>query len=349
MATLSSLADRLRSELGDMSKSFVYQTVADGVTNRYLIPYSPLDGLNLVVTVGAADVSNAVEVEETTGYLTFDTLPTAGAPIIVAGTYYRYFTNAEICQYIDTAFGQHVSNHADGYGRGYTLSTLPGVEEYPVVVYASTLALYTLATDASFDIDITAPDGVQIPRSERYRQLMQMIQSRKDQYRELCSQLGIGLYKIDVFTLRRTSKTTDRYVPIYLPQEVDDRSMPQRAIIPIPSYGSAIAPSDVPTYDLMMYQGDSFQVELDFPFDISGYTFNSQIRVQPSSPTLVSTFTITPVAGNNQKLTLSLTSAQTTDIPERCFWDIQATTDADPTYQKTYMRGTVTCTREVTM
>lgn len=349
MATLSSLADRLRFEIGDTGKSFVHQALGDGTTNRFLIPYAPVDGASLLVYVNGANVSDAVTVEELTGYVTFDHSPAANAVVIFSGTYYRYFVDSEICQFIDTALGQHIANHADAYGRGYTLATLPGLEEYPVVIYASTLALYTLATDASFDIDITAPDGVVIPRTERYRQLMQMVQTRKDQYKEMCSLLGIGLYKIDVFTLRRTSKTTNRYVPVYLPQEVEDRSMPQRAILSMPSYGSAISPSDVPTYDLTMYQGDSFTVELDFPFDISGYNFSSQIRLQPGDPTIVGTFTITPVDGNNQKLTLSLTSDQTIIIPERTYWDIQATSDSDPTYQKTYMRGAVFNTREVTM
>ena len=349
MATLSSLSDRLRFEIGDTGKTFVYQVIADGTTDRFLIPYSPVNGTTLMVYVDNTDVSDAATVEELTGYVTLDDVPETGSVVVFSGTYYRYFVDSEICQFVDTAFGQHIANHADAYGRGYTYATLPGIEEYPVVVYASTLALYTLATDASFDIDITAPDGVQIPRSERYRQLMQMIEERKAQYRELCSMLGVGLYKIDVFTLRRTSKTTNRYVPVYLPQEVDDRSMPQRALLSMPSYGSAISPSDVPSYDLSMYQGDSFEVELDFPFDISGYNFASQIRMQPGDPSLVSHFTITPVTGNNQKLTLSLTSTQTSNLPERCYWDIQATTDDDPTYQKTYMRGAVFVTREVTM
>lgn len=346
MAILSSLADRLRSELGDLGKSFVFQFTADGTTNRFLLPYSPLDGEGLIVLDAAADVSANVEVEETTGYITFDVAPTAGHNIVVSGTYFRYFTNAEICEYVDTAFGQHIANHADGYGRGYTLASLPGIEEYPVVVYAASLALYTLATDASFDIDITAPDGVQIPRSERYRQLMQMIEVRKQQYRELCSQLGIGLYKIDVFSLRRISKTTNRYVPVYLPMEVDDRSMPRRAIIPIPSYGSAISPSDVPTYDLTMYEGDSFQVTLDFPFDVTDYTFESQIRVNYGDPGIAATFTTEKV--DTDKVKISLTPDQTVSLPERAYWDIQGTLDSDPTYQQTYMRGAVFCTRQVT-
>jgi hypothetical protein len=346
VATITNLSDRLRSELGDMGKSFVWQTVADGTTKRFLVPYSPLDGEGLIVLDAGADVSNSVTVEETTGYITFDIVPTAGHIIIVSGTYFRYFTNFEICEYVDTAFGQHVANHADGYGRGYTLNTLPGIEEYPVVIYASSLALYTLATDASFDIDIQAPDGVNIPRSERYRQLMQMIEVRKQQYRELCSQLGIGLYKIDVFSLRRISKTTNRYVPIYLPMEVDDRSIPHRAIIPIPSYGSAISPSDVPTYDLIMYEGDSFETTLDFPFDVTDYIFESQIRINYASPTIAATFTTEQV--DTDKIKITLTPEQTTSLPERAYWDIQGTIENDPTYQQTYLRGAVFCTRQVT-
>lgn len=349
MATLNSLADRLRFELGDTGKSFVHRVVVDGTTNRFLLPYSPVNGSTLMVLAEDTDISSAVTVEELTGYVTTDSVPTAGVTLTFSGTYYRYFIDSEICQFIDTAFGQHIANHADAHGRGYTLMTLPGIEEYPVVIYASTLALYTLATDSSFDIDITAPDGVVIPRSERYRQLMEMIQTRKEQYKELCSMLGIGLYKIDVFSLRRISKTTNRYVPVYLPMEVDDLSMPRRAELSMPSYGSAISASDVPTYDLTMYQGDSFSVELDFPFDISGYTFKSEIRMQQASPTLLATFTTTPVEGDNTKLTLSLTTVQTEALPERCYWDIQATSDSDPTYQKTYMRGVVYVTREVTM
>jgi len=346
VATLTTLADRLRDELGDFGKSFVYQFVADGTTNRYQIPYSPIDGAGLIVIDAGADVSANVEVEEETGFITFDVVPTAGHNIVISGTYFRYFTNDEICYYINTAFGQHVANHADGYGRGYTVATLPGIEEYPVIIYASALALYTLATDASFDIDITAPDGVMIPRSERYRQLQQMVQTRKDQYRELCSQLGVGLYKIDVFSFRRISKTTNRYVPIYIPQEVEDRSMPLRAIIPIPSYGSAISPSDVPTYDLVMYEGDSFTVELDFPFDVTGYTFTSQIRLNYSDPVIAATFNVDIT--DTQKVTLSLTPTQTTALPERAFWDIQGTTSDNPDYQQTFMRGTVFTTRQVT-
>jgi hypothetical protein len=304
----------------------------------------------MIITLDGTDISTTVDVEETTGYMTFDEVPEAGAVVVAAGTYFKYFTVTEIEQFVCTAFDQHTANHADTYGRAVLLDTLPGLEEYPVVTYASTLALYTLATDASFDIDITAPDGVQIPRSERYRQLMQMIEVRKQQYRELCSQLGIGLYKIDVFSLRRISKTTNRYVPIYLPLEVNDRSMPQRVILPIPSYGSAIAPSSVPTKDLMMYEGDNFVAILDFPdaFDVTEYTWESSISNQIGSAVSIVDFTIENVGDTTDQLQISLTSEQTDLLPEKCFWDIQGTLISDTSQVQTYMRGTVITTRQVT-
>jgi hypothetical protein len=350
VANLTSLSERLRSELGDTGKSFVHQFIADGTTNRFLLPYSPVDAINMIITLDGTDISTTVDVEETTGYMTFDEVPETGAVVVAAGTYFKYFTVTEIEQFVCTAFDQHTANHADTYGRAVLLDTLPGLEEYPVITYASTLALYTLATDASFDIDITAPDGVQIPRSERYRQLMQMIEVRKQQYRELCSQLGIGLFRIDVFSLRRISKTTNRYIPIYLPLEVNDRSMPQRVILPIPSYGSAIAPSSVPTRDLMMYEGDNFVAILDFPdaFDVTDYTWESSISNQIGSAVSIVDFTIENITGATDQLQLSLTSEQTNLLPEKGFWDIQGTLIADTSQVQTYMRGTVITTRQVT-
>lgn len=348
MATVSSLAARLRTELGDMGKSFVYSFMADGTTNRFLIPYSPLQGTTLAIHQNSTDVSSSVEVEEETGYITFDTTPTAGDSIVVAGFYFRYFTDTEINTFVCDAFAQHTLNHTDPYGRTVTIENLPQVEEYPVAVYAATLALYTLATDSSFDIDITAPDGVMIPRSERYRQLMLMVDARKEQYRELCSQLGIGLYKIDVFSLRRISKTTNQYVPIFVPQEVDDISAPQRVLLPIPTYGASPTPSTVPNYDISMYQGDSFYIELDFTFDVTQYEWRSDIVVLPGYATPLTSFTIATVSGSTTKLGLSLTSDQTSLLPQRCYWDIQAKSVTDSSYEQTYMKGMVFVTTQVT-
>jgi len=211
------------------------------------------------------------------------------------------------------------------------------------------MALYTLATDAAFDIDIISPDGVSIPRSERYRQLLELVQQRKEQYRELCNLLGVGLHKIDVFSVRRVSRRTNRYVPIYRPQEVDDGSMPQRVYLPVPNYGDITPPSTVPTRDLSLYAGDDFEVILKFNMDLSTYTPLSQIRLFPSypanqvGPVIVATFEIEKFAsitgGTVDSLRLSLQDAVTASLPRTAYWDIQLTSSLGEV--KTYLTGKV--------
>lgn len=350
MATINSLADRLRYELGDIGKSFVYQFIADGTTNRFLIPYSPLDGANLVINQEGDDVSTTVEVEEATGYIVFDTTPTAGDSIVVAGNYFRYFTTDEVCQFISTAFEQHSAYHTDAYGRTVSIMNLPTLEEYPVVVYATTLAMYTLATDASFDIDITAPDGVVIPRSERYRQLMQMIDVRKNQYKEICSQLGIGLYKIDVFSLRRISKTTNHYVPIFQPQEIDDTSSLVRVHLPIPTYGNVELPVTTVVQDLYVYEGDAYEFSIQLDFEVDTLTPLAQIRITPGAAAVLTEFTVTKPdlvedGDNKRTLTLSLTGDQTRILPGTSYYDVQLTNGDGVTH--TYVSGKIFKTAEV--
>ena len=344
MATIDGMANRLRYEIGDIGRSFVYQFIADGTTNRFLIPYSPLDGANLAVNQEGDDVSATVEVEESTGHIVFDTVPNPGDSIVVAGNYYKYFTNEEVCRYISDAFAQHSAFHTDAYGRNVNIANLATLEEYPVVVYASTLAMYALATDASFDIDITAPDGVMIPRSERYRQLMQMIDVRKNQYKELCSQLGIGLYKIDVFSLRRISKATNHYIPIFQPQEIDDTSTLVRVHLPIPTYGNVVQPPVTVVQDLTLLEGDDYEFLIQLDFEVDNLTPLAQIRVAPGAAYILTEFTVTKPdlvedGDNKRTLVLSLTGAQTQILPGTSYYDVQLTNEENVTH--TYVSGKI--------
>lgn len=329
MATISSLVDRVRVELGDIGKSFVTQFVADGTTNRFKLHYSPLDGTTVVVYANGVDISSTSSVEESSGVLVTDEVIADGVEMTVSGMYYRYFTGAELSQIVTNAIAQHGAKKTDALGRSITVDNLPTLEEYPVVVYASTLALYTLATDASFDIDIAAPDGVSIPRSQRYRQLMDMVNTRKEQYRELCTLLGIGMYSIEVFTLRRISKTTNRYVPVYKPQEVDDRSWPQRSSLPLPSYGDA--PSEWPTEGgpLTVYQTIAWTDTVPFVGDFTGKSFIARILAQRGSVQVLQNFELSVTTDDDENFIaeLSLTKDQTLRLARRTHWQIASVDD----------------------
>lgn len=349
MATLTALSDRLRAEIGDISRSFIETFEADGLTKRFQLQYAPVKGSNLVVKVGNTNVSSSAVVEEVVGMVELPTPPLEGTIVTIAGTAYKYFTESEIQYYINTAFAEHARTTTDSNGALATLSTLPVIDEYPLVLLASTMALYTLATDAAFDIDIISPDGVSIPRSERFRQLSEIIQNRKEQYRELCNMLGIGMYKIEVFTLRRTSRRTNSYVPVYRPKEIDDRSMPQRVYLSMPTYGDITPPSVVATRDLSLYAGDDFELILKFNMDLTTYTPLSQVRLFPSypanqvGPVIVATFDIEKFAsvpgGIVDSLKLSLQDAVTASLPRTAYWDIQLTSSLGEV--KTYLTGKV--------
>lgn len=329
MTTITSLVERVRMELGDIGKSFVDQFVADGTTNRFKLHHSPLDATSVYVWVNGTEVTDSVSVEESSGVLVFDVIPDDGDNITVSGNYYRYFTNAEVTTLVETALAQHTAKHTDSIGRTPTPETLPFVEEYPVIIYAVSLALFTLATDASFDIDIQAPDGVTIPRAQRYRQLMEMVQQRKEQYKELCVHLGIGMFSIDVFTLRRISKMTGRLVPVYKPQEVDDRSWPERAALPVTTYGDKPLPWPTDGQDLTAYQNVAFVTTVDFAGDFTGKSFIADVMPQRGSVIVAQHFTL--VVDDNGDgtftATMSLTKAQTKALAKRTHWSLQSVDD----------------------
>jgi len=351
VATVADLSNRLRSEITDVGKTFIETFIGDGVTKTFNLSHYPINGTDLkvisgttdtypvdsaqmTVKSGSTDISSTSTIEEHTGLLTLATAPTLNTVITVAGTYYRYFTDAEIQNYINIAFAQHAGTESNAYGSKISLGNLPMVEEYPIVLLAATMALFTLATDAAYDIDIQAPDGVSIPRSERYRQLMEMIQYRKEQYRELCTLLGVGLHRIEVVTVRKISQRTNRYVPIYRPQELDDHGYPQRVHIPLPTYMDQTT-SSVQTYDINLYRGDSFEVTIDFPFSLTDYSLLSQIRSYSGANIVLATFNVNITDVANGKAKLSLTSDQTSDLPSRGRWDIQMTKKAIRTLNAT--------------
>lgn len=329
MANISSLVDRVRVELGDLGKSFVTQFMADGTTNRFRLHHSPLDATTVIVFKSGIDITDQCSVEESTGVLVTDMLPEDGEEFTVTGTFFRYFTGAELQQVITNAIDLHGAKHTDSLGRKITAETLPYIDEYPVVVYATALALYTLATDASFDINIFAPDGITIPRSERYRQLLDVMNTRKAQYAELCAHLGIGLYSIDVFTLRRISKRTNRYVPVFKPMEVDDRSWPQRVNLPLPAYGDAEPAWPTEGGPLNAYQGLAYEESIPFTGYFEGKQFIARLISQRGSVQVIQNFTLTVTTEDDENFiaNVSLTADQTLRPPRRTHWQIASTDD----------------------
>ena len=351
MATLANLLSRTRLELGDAPQQFTFTATGNGSNKDYYVNVKPLDLASLVVTVNSTPLTypSQYTIEADLGIIHFVTAPGNNTAIRVAGTHFRYFTDTDLTTFVNTAVEQHTYNRTNGYGSQMTLAMVPAVEEYPLAILATTEALWALATDAAFDINIFAPDGVTIPRSERFHQLSNMIQQRQAQYKELCSALNIGLWRLEIGTLRRVSKRTNKLIPIYMPQESDDSRKPERVYIQNDMLGRTPAPSYAGVYDIALYQGDSWSGEFDFPFDVTNLDFKAQIRTYPNSPALYATFAVSKFDAANGRIRLTLSPAATAYLPPRAFWDLQATSSSDPTFEQTYIRGQVFITSQVTL
>jgi len=351
VAVLTDLVSRVRLELGDLPTQFTYTATGNGTTKDFDLKKKPVENTTLLVTVAGSPVATPAgyTVEQDLGIVHFVTAPANNAAITVVGTHYRYFTDTDIARFVNTAVEQHTHQRTDNLGSQMNISLIPAVEEYPLAILATTEALWALATDASFDINISSPDGVMIPRSERYRQLTQMIQQRMQQYKELSSALNIGLWRIEMGTLRRVSRLTNKLVPMYMAQEIDDSRRPERVYIQNDLNGRTPTPSYAGVYDITMYQGDSWSGEFDFPFDVTNLTFKAQIRTYPNAPAIYASFDIAVLDAALGRIRLTLPPTQTKYLPARAFWDLQATSSIDATFEQTYVRGQVFVTQQVTL
>lgn len=351
MALLSDLVSRVRLELGDQGKEFTFTAIGDGVAKEFYLNNKPIDSFTLTVTVTEeyipAPTGYKLEVDQ--GIIRFQNPIADGALLTVHGTAYRYFSDADIERFIDTAVGQHLHERTDAYGSRLSIGAIPAVEEYPVAILSTIEALWALATDASFDINITAPDGVVIPRSQRWQQLTSMIQQRQEQYKQLCSALNIGLWRIQMGTLRRVSRHTNKLVPIYMAQEHDDSRKPERVYLPNDLNGRQVFPTTVQAYDLVLYQGDSFSQDFVLGASVTGLVFKSEMRTYPNSPARYASFTVTIIDAATGRIRITLTQSATKYLPVRLFWDLQATSTTDATFQKTFLRGQVFVTQQVSV
>jgi len=353
VALLADLLSRVRLELGDEAKQFVYSSTGDGTKTRFYVNAKPVELDNLTVVVNGTPVPYPAgyTIEQKTGIITFATAPANGHTIQVTGIANRYFLDDDLCIFINTAVIQHSHNRTDGTGSAITIASIPAVEEYPVAILSVIEALWALATDAAFDINIFAPDGVTIPRSERYQQLIQTINQRWEQYNQLCHALNIGLWRLEIGILRRISRTTNKLVPVYMSQEIDDGRRPERVYITNDLNGRTPLPSTAQNYDIVLYQGDSYSCTFNFPFNTTNLNFKAQIRTYPNAPALYATFDITKVSqtASLSVIEISLTTSQTKYMPARAFWDLQATSTTDPDFEQTYIKGQVFTTQQVTL
>lgn len=330
MATLQALRDRVRLELGDLVTSTDTSAICDGQTRRFELPDKPVDPATLSVSVLTGATTTALtsgdySLDAHEGVLLLTQPPADGAQLYASGTSYRYFSDADLDLFLSTALTQHAHGRQDVFGAPVVLDNLPPIEEYPVALLALVEALWALATDAAFDISISTPEGVSIPRSERWRQLMQMITARQAQYQDVCQQLNIGLYRIEMFDLRRVSRTTNRLIPIYRPREIDDTRPPERVLPTIDSLGADLVVVPQPIrLDLVALSSTDFTLTVTGLGDLStARRISAAVRSLPNVMGALAWFTVVVNNAATGSVTVTLGQQQTYLLMPSAYWDLQ--------------------------
>jgi hypothetical protein len=146
-------------------------------------------------------------------------------------------------------YGTTLPNDGTGFVRyryvPMTWDNIPPVQIYPLSLLAAQMVLWALLLDSSTDIDISTAEGTFVPRTQRFRQLMMMQDALQKRYQDICAQLNIGIYRIQVFHVRRIARFTNRLVPLFKDREYDDPALPVRILAPIDATDAD--PSGIPS------------------------------------------------------------------------------------------------------
>lgn len=328
MATVAGLISRARLEIGDIGRSFTQVVPGDGVTKSLTLNVKPVEDTTLVLTVVSGNTTTPLapgtdyNLDARAGAIDLVAAVDLGDTLVINGVSYRYFTDADWTTFIDTAYTQH--NH----GRGTPLARLDPVEDYLVALLGVIQSLWALMNDSAFDIDISTPEGVSIPRHQRFDQLMQMLLARQDQYNKLAAALNVGLNRIEMFDLRRVSRMTGRLVPVYVAQEIDEATPARRVFVPIDLKGATPIDDPCPVVDITLEIGVPFELDLALGVPIPDpKLLRASIRRNAlGGPLMYFTVEVIDALTGDVKISLPNTSRTRIVYNGDAFWDIRLMT-----------------------
>ena len=187
------------------------------------------------------------ELDERNGLLKLTDTSYQGQRVLIAGYYYKWFTDSDLMGHVQDVVTEFTYDMAEGGCGPEGVESLSEAEVEVAAMGAVTRALWSLSIELALDIDVSTPEGMFIPAHQRYSQVMQMMQHWEAQYTDRAASLNVGLGKVEIFRLRRVAKLTNRYVPVYLDREIDDRRRPKRIYPAIPDLSMG---STTPDYDI---------------------------------------------------------------------------------------------------
>lgn len=357
---LATIMDRARKEYGDYGTVVAEDHVLDGTSRVVQLDNDVIepDGIDVRLDGVPLVEDSTYQLDATNGRVVLTSLPAPGALLSVTGTSWQFMTDAELAGYVDSAVAKHVhgrvleslSVDTQGFRRFarvlQSVATLPKVEWHPVALLAALEALHVVRADAAYDINAATAEATSVAASQRYQQITVQIQDLERRYRELCTQLNVGLWRIQVGDLRRVSLQTGKYVPLYPAREIDDYSVTWDRYLPPRDFPAELVsgqqPADFQRYDPSVIRGRDWSVDIEFPFDLTGKVLVADITIGAGSfqeqwgqvlrpPAHKVTIDIVPVDATH--VTLQVAGDVTDSLPSVAPWRLDV--DGDP-----YLAGT---------
>jgi hypothetical protein len=219
MTPLEHTVELARNYLRDFPRFF--QVTFDAVGRTYELGQPNIDKDTIwIATVAGASVNELgtadYSIDERNGILRLAATPAANSKLLIEGYHYEWLLPADLQFYAERSINFHKPT-----------INIPLEQASPAVLDVVGLgalveALQALMTEYARDIDVMTSESIHIPGSQRFRMLQSLIQQWEVEYRKHANNLNIGPERIEQFSLRRVSRTTNRLVPLYKSKEIGE-------------------------------------------------------------------------------------------------------------------------------
>jgi hypothetical protein len=224
MAVPVDVVARARDLIADPRTFFSHELTGHGTARAYELPVMNVDPNELVVTINGTPVPpSEYELIERDGYIRFATPPAQGDIIAVEGFWWAWFSDVDLSRYVGYAWDNYLQAETLDSDEEDLIELLENNPDFNnVLALAGTVeALWAEVTAAARAIETSSPE-VSVPAQQRYGSLLNLLQMKLEELRKAEAYLNVGRYKIEMFDLRRVSRTTGRLVPIYKAREIDE-------------------------------------------------------------------------------------------------------------------------------
>ena len=227
MTTLAEVSSVSRKLSRDFGTFFEINFATVGSTLRLPHPLVEPSAISVVNNTDGSPVTDFV-LNARNGLLKLNNPADFEDGVYVSGLYYQWFLDEDLEFFTNIIITEHMHHRT-----GVTLESIQGAEVEVMGIGALVGALWSLLAEFATDIDVSSPEGLNIPAHQRYQQVQSLIGYWEKRYEEKAALLNVGLKRIEMFNLRRITRLSGRYAPMYRGREIDNPRPPVRIRPPI--------------------------------------------------------------------------------------------------------------------